>query len=225
MLCENIAFDMSKRTSFGDKTDSGRPENGSGDVPAAPLSDDDEAPKKQKLSMSFAKRGEFKLLERPVTAPVKKGIQIRLGSQKAVQPTNTVKPQSQSVAAMFNVDDDDEPEEMPPEARMRMRNIGRRVQLPPLAPQSRIHPWLQRKATSVQGVEDFDDGETPTSAGPNSFGKTKQGFCDAKKMFEKNMKKGMDSAGKAAAKAASTSPPSPQPEPQTPPEEAEAADE
>ncbi|XP_063227821.1 PEST proteolytic signal-containing nuclear protein-like isoform X2 [Bacillus rossius redtenbacheri] len=192
MLCENIAFDMSKRTSFGDKTDSGRPENGSGDVPAAPLSDDDEAPKKQKLSMSFAKRGEFKLLERPVTAPVKKGIQIRLGSQKAVQPTNTVKPQSQSVAAMFNVDDDDEPEEMPPEARMRMRNIGR---------------------------------ETPTSAGPNSFGKTKQGFCDAKKMFEKNMKKGMDSAGKAAAKAASTSPPSPQPEPQTPPEEAEAADE
>lgn len=30
--------------------------------------------------------------------------------------------------------------------------------------------------------------ETPTSAGPNSFGKTKQGFCDAKKVFEKNLK-------------------------------------
>jgi hypothetical protein len=35
--------------------------------------------------------------------------------------------------------------------------------------------------------------ETPTSAGPNSFGKTKQGFCDAKKIFEKTMKKAMDS--------------------------------
>lgn len=29
------------------------------------------------------------------------------------------------VAAIFNIDDDDEPEEMPPEARMRMKNIGR----------------------------------------------------------------------------------------------------
>lgn len=35
--------------------------------------------------------------------------------------------------------------------------------------------------------------ETPTSAGPNSFGKTKQGFCDAKKVFEKNLKNAMDS--------------------------------
>lgn len=34
--------------------------------------------------------------------------------------------------------------------------------------------------------------ETPTSVGPNSFGKTKQGFCDFKKMFEKTMKKAMD---------------------------------
>lgn len=30
--------------------------------------------------------------------------------------------------------------------------------------------------------------DTPTSSGPNSFGKTKQGFCDAKKIFERNMK-------------------------------------
>lgn len=34
--------------------------------------------------------------------------------------------------------------------------------------------------------------ETPTSAGPNSFGKTKQGFCDSKKMFEKSLKKAME---------------------------------
>jgi len=30
--------------------------------------------------------------------------------------------------------------------------------------------------------------DTPTSSGPNSFGKTKQGFCDAKKIFEKNLR-------------------------------------
>lgn len=34
--------------------------------------------------------------------------------------------------------------------------------------------------------------ETPTSAGPNSFGKTKQGFCDAKKVFEKNLKHALE---------------------------------
>ena len=66
-----------------------------------------------------------------------------------------------TIASVFNNDDDDEPEEMPAEARMRMRNIGR---------------------------------ETPTSAGPNSFGKTKQGFCDSKKIFEKTLKKAMEEA-------------------------------
>lgn len=70
-----------------------------------------------------------------------------------------MKAPSRTVAAAFNVDDDDEVEEMPPEARMRMRNIGR---------------------------------DTPTSAGPNSFGKTKQGFCDSKKVFEKSLKKKME---------------------------------
>ncbi|XP_026756136.1 PEST proteolytic signal-containing nuclear protein-like [Galleria mellonella] len=38
--------------------------------------------------------------------------------------------------------------------------------------------------------------ETPTSAGPNSFGKTKQGFCDAKKVFEKNLKQALETAEK-----------------------------
>ncbi|CAF4928108.1 unnamed protein product [Pieris macdunnoughi] len=38
--------------------------------------------------------------------------------------------------------------------------------------------------------------ETPTSAGPNSFGKTKQGFCDAKKVFEKNLKYALETAQK-----------------------------
>lgn len=44
---------------------------------------------------------------------------MKLGSQKSGgKPKLTV-------AAAFNQDSDDEPEEMPPEARMRMRNIGR----------------------------------------------------------------------------------------------------
>ncbi|CAK1550328.1 unnamed protein product [Leptosia nina] len=38
--------------------------------------------------------------------------------------------------------------------------------------------------------------ETPTSAGPNSFGKTKQGFCDSKKVFEKNLKQALETAEK-----------------------------
>lgn len=72
-------------------------------------------------------------------------------------------PKKHTVASVFNNDDDDEPEEMPAEAKMRMRNIGR---------------------------------DTPTSAGPNSFGKTKQGFCDSKKIFEKTLKKAMEEASK-----------------------------
>ena len=34
--------------------------------------------------------------------------------------------------------------------------------------------------------------ETITSSGPNSFGKTKQGFTDANKLFERKMKEDMD---------------------------------
>ncbi|KAK5641962.1 hypothetical protein RI129_010509 [Pyrocoelia pectoralis] len=78
----------------------------------------------------------------------------------ALKSTSSPRPKM-SVATAFNLDSDDEPEEMPPEARMRMRNIGR---------------------------------DTPTSSGPNSFGKTKHGFSDAKKLFEKNLKDAMDSA-------------------------------
>ncbi|XP_018359017.1 PREDICTED: PEST proteolytic signal-containing nuclear protein-like [Trachymyrmex cornetzi] len=109
--------------------------------------------KKQKLAFGFGKKAGNEQ---------KKGIQIKLGSfSKSTTKTTTV--QKPTVASVFNADDDEEPEEMPAEARMRMRNIGR---------------------------------ETPTSAGPNSFGKTKQGFCDSKKIFEKTLKKAMEEANK-----------------------------
>ncbi|KAK0087606.1 hypothetical protein PV325_000609 [Microctonus aethiopoides] len=112
-------------------------------------------PRKQKLTFGVGKKSTPAMDQ-------KKGIQIKLGSSSkpAAKPIVTPKP---TVASVFNADDDEEPEEMPAEARMRMRNIGR---------------------------------ETPTSAGPNSFGKTKQGFCDSKKIFEKTLKKAMEGSNK-----------------------------
>ncbi|XP_028168464.1 PEST proteolytic signal-containing nuclear protein-like [Ostrinia furnacalis] len=106
------------------------------EVPAPPP-----PPRITKISIGFSKPKE----------PIK----MTLGG--APKPNMGIK--KPTVASVFNTDDDDEPEEMPAEARMRMRNIGR---------------------------------ETPTSAGPNSFGKTKQGFCDAKKVFEKNLKEALE---------------------------------
>ncbi|GLH12416.1 PEST proteolytic signal-containing nuclear protein [Gryllus bimaculatus] len=147
---------MSKRSSDGAVT-KGSPQSVD---KASTNKEGDEAPKRQKIMINYTDK-QFKPGEKS-EALLKKGIQMKLGSgQKSSQGTGVVQPQSKSVAAVFNVDEEEEPKEMPPEARMRMRNIGR---------------------------------ETPTSAGPNSFGKTKQGFCDAKKMFEKNMKKAMDSS-------------------------------
>jgi len=75
-----------------------------------------------------------------------------------------VKKRPVAVASVFGNDDsDDDEEEMPEHARMRMRNVGR---------------------------------ETITSAGPNSFGKTKQGFTDLGALAERNLKKAMEEAAK-----------------------------
>jgi len=62
------------------------------------------------------------------------------------------------LAKVFNADSSDE-EEIPPEARMKMRNVGR---------------------------------DTATSSGPNSFGKTKKGFTDTAKLFERQLQEAMD---------------------------------
>ncbi|XP_028723333.1 PEST proteolytic signal-containing nuclear protein isoform X1 [Peromyscus maniculatus bairdii] len=52
-------------------------------------------------------------------------ISIKLGSNKPKETVPTLAPKTLSVAAAFNEDEDSEPEEMPPEAKMRMKNIGR----------------------------------------------------------------------------------------------------
>ncbi|XP_068177699.1 PEST proteolytic signal-containing nuclear protein-like isoform X2 [Antennarius striatus] len=82
-------------------------------------------------------------------------ISIKLGATKPKEPTPSLLPKKPGLASVFNEDDDSEPEEMPPEAKMRMKNVGR---------------------------------ETPTSAGPNSFNKGKQGFSDNQKLWERKMK-------------------------------------
>ncbi|XP_013858454.1 PEST proteolytic signal-containing nuclear protein isoform X2 [Austrofundulus limnaeus] len=82
-------------------------------------------------------------------------ISIKLGATKPKEPVPPVPPKKPGLASVFNEDDDSEPEEMPPEAKMRMKNIGR---------------------------------ETPTSAGPNSFNKGKQGFSHNQKLWERKIK-------------------------------------
>lgn len=82
-------------------------------------------------------------------------ISIKLGASKPKEPVPTLPAKKPALASVFNEDDDSEPEEMPPEAKMRMKNIGR---------------------------------ETPTSAGPNSFNKGKQGFSDHQKLWERKLK-------------------------------------
>ncbi|XP_003969702.1 PEST proteolytic signal-containing nuclear protein isoform X2 [Takifugu rubripes] len=52
-------------------------------------------------------------------------ISIKLGATKPKEPVPSVPPKKPGLASVFNEDDDSEPEEMPPEAKMRMKNIGR----------------------------------------------------------------------------------------------------
>ncbi|XP_008402690.1 PEST proteolytic signal-containing nuclear protein isoform X1 [Poecilia reticulata] len=80
-------------------------------------------------------------------------ISIKLGATKPKEVVPPLPPKK--LVSVFDEDDDSEPEEMPPEAKMRMKNIGR---------------------------------ETPTSAGPNSFNKGKQGFSDNQKLWERKLK-------------------------------------
>lgn len=84
-----------------------------------------------------------------------KNIAIKLGPASKLKPIGLTQKIAPSVASVFGADSDSD-EEIPQEAKMRMRNVGR---------------------------------ETPTSSGPNSFGKTRQGFTDTKKLYEKNMHK------------------------------------
>uniref|UniRef100_A0A673UD22 PEST proteolytic signal-containing nuclear protein n=1 Tax=Suricata suricatta TaxID=37032 RepID=A0A673UD22_SURSU len=52
-------------------------------------------------------------------------ISIKLGPSKPKETVPTLAPKTLSVAADFNENVDGEPEEMPPEAKRRMKNLGR----------------------------------------------------------------------------------------------------
>ncbi|KFO35557.1 PEST proteolytic signal-containing nuclear protein [Fukomys damarensis] len=53
------------------------------------------------------------------------GISIKLGSGKPEETVPALAPKTLSVAATFNEDENSEPEERPPEAKMSMNDIGR----------------------------------------------------------------------------------------------------
>ncbi|XP_050027609.1 PEST proteolytic signal-containing nuclear protein-like [Dermacentor andersoni] len=118
----------------------------------------DDAAKKPKITMGFSRTfSSAKATEEKKPGPAP--ISIKFGGPKSKEQKAPMKKSSSlSVAEAFNQSSDEE-EEMPPEAKMRMRNIGR---------------------------------DTPTSAGPNSFGKTRKGFCDVKKVFERDLKSKMN---------------------------------
>ncbi|XP_017574809.2 PEST proteolytic signal-containing nuclear protein isoform X1 [Pygocentrus nattereri] len=104
--------------------------------------------KKQHVPFKLAKPGFSAASQSLKKSP----ISIKLGASKPKEAAPAVP--VKKPASVFD-DDDSEPEEMPPEAKMRMKNIGR---------------------------------DTPTSAGPNSFNKGKQGFSDHQKLWERKLK-------------------------------------
>lgn len=82
------------------------------------------------------------------------------------------------------MDDDDDEEEMPPECKMRMKNIGRLVK-------RTITTVVLQIIIFVKHLFIFYFRETPTSAGPNSFGKTKLGFCNSIQIKERKLEEEM----------------------------------
>ncbi|XP_058835241.1 PEST proteolytic signal-containing nuclear protein-like [Topomyia yanbarensis] len=132
-------------SSSGDSSDGSCPE----EIPPAPVATSKIGFGFKKPTADITKSKSTAILQMQKSKPT--AIQMSLKTVPNKETPKLLKP----IANAFAADDsDDEPEEMPAECRMRMRNIGR---------------------------------ETPTSSGPNSFGKTKHGFCDSKKMFEKKM--------------------------------------
>lgn len=127
---------------------------GGGKRPATDSPPDlDPEPSDRPAPPKVTKKIGFGLISPPVKKPG--AISIKLGASKPKEPAPTLLAKK-PVASIFDEDDDDsEPEEMPAEAKMRMKNVGR---------------------------------ETPTSAGPNSFNKGKQGFSDHQKLWERKLK-------------------------------------
>ncbi|CAC5403300.1 PEST proteolytic signal-containing nuclear protein-like isoform X1 [Mytilus californianus] len=127
---------------------------------------DGEPVEKKKITMSFGikKKTDLSASSKDTAQLIKAApVKISLSTQKKTEPI-PVKPQTAAIAKAFNQDESDDEEEMPFEAKMRMKNIGR---------------------------------ETPTAAGPNSFGKGRLGFVDRNKAIERDIQKQLEDLGEA----------------------------
>ncbi|XP_078537734.1 PEST proteolytic signal-containing nuclear protein [Lissotriton helveticus] len=81
------------------------------------------APKLSKIGFAVGGKAVQSQPVKPQAAKVQAGISIKLAANKPKEAAPVV-PKVHTVASVFN-EDDSEPEEMPPEAKMRMKNIGR----------------------------------------------------------------------------------------------------
>ncbi|KAL4233262.1 hypothetical protein ACF0H5_007946 [Mactra antiquata] len=85
-----------------------------------------EPPVMGKISMSIGKKPGISMniggMKKPGVAPIKMSLSTQ---QPKAKEAVTVKPKSQKVASVFNEDSESDEEEMPMEAKMRMRNVGR----------------------------------------------------------------------------------------------------
>eukprot|EP00112_Aurelia_sp_Birch-Aquarium-sp1_P014645 Seg3179.1 transcript_id=Seg3179.1/GoldUCD/mRNA.D3Y31 product="PEST proteolytic signal-containing nuclear protein" protein_id=Seg3179.1/GoldUCD/D3Y31 len=96
-----------------------------------------------------------KTCKKPAESSTVVSIEFAAKAEKDKNEPPILQEKKGSVAKAFGEDSDSEEEEMPKEARMKMRNMGR---------------------------------DTPTSAGPNSYNKGKQGFVNRNKMWDKDLK-------------------------------------
>ncbi|ESO89367.1 hypothetical protein LOTGIDRAFT_229218 [Lottia gigantea] len=126
------------------------------------------------------------------------GIKMSLNSQKPkeVTVTTAIVKKSTTVAQAFNSDSEEEEEEMPPEAKMRMKNVGR-LETEYLSKENLYSAYRESYI-----LLDFNPAfpcqlirETPTAAGPNSFGKGKLGFTNHHRILEKEIEKQIKESG------------------------------
>ncbi|XP_050691934.1 PEST proteolytic signal-containing nuclear protein-like isoform X2 [Eriocheir sinensis] len=127
---------------------------------------EEEPKKKISFGLSSKPQGKSGL---PVKKPIG-GISIKLGqSQAAAQAAggaSILKPKVGAAAAVFSTGDEDDEDE-----------------------EEEMPPEAKMRMKNI-------GRDTPTSAGPNSFGKTRMGFCDSKKIYEKQLKEVQDKTNK-----------------------------
>lgn len=104
---------------------------------------------------------------------------IQLKLNPSAKNNSVLHPKPDAVASAFRDDSEDEIEEMPAECMLKSVTFFKAFNY------SVLGKMRMRNIGKL----------TPTSAGPNSFGKTKLGFVDNKKIFEKKMNQMLQEMG------------------------------